>query len=166
MRYMKTKISQIRYLLPLLLAACVFAVPLPALAGCADVSPPSCNDPDNDIYCQPCNNRCIPESALCILEPIPGRTGNDMITAAEVQNGGAFFTYVNDGVWQWIFGFGVAMAVLNGTVGGLQIVLSNGDSGKSEAGKARFIWSTLGLILLLLAGVVLEFINPIGFNNV
>ena len=49
--------------------------------------------------------------------------------------------------------------------GGLQIVISNGDSGAIDAGKKRFMHSTIGLILLLLAGVILEFINPIGFVN-
>ncbi len=79
---------------------------------------------------------------------------------------GAFRQYVNSGVWQWAFGMGIAIAVLNGTIGGLEIVLSNGDSGKVEAGKSRFFWSAMGLVLLLLSGVILEFINPLGFMNI
>jgi hypothetical protein len=158
------------WLLLLLVAVTVAWVPSVARADddCSTVSPPLCEGgkKNPNLHCQPCNNRCVPQEFLCILEPIPGMLGRDIITPAEARSGGAFFAYVNSGVWQWIFGFGVAMAVLNGTVGGLQIVLSNGDSGKSEAGKSRFIWATLGLIMLLLAGVILEFINPLGFTNV
>lgn len=77
-----------------------------------------------------------------------------------------FFDYINTGLWQWAFMMGVAIAVLNGTIGGLQIVMSNGDSGKVDAGKTRFISSTIGLVMLLLSGVILEFINPIGFDAI
>lgn len=79
---------------------------------------------------------------------------------------GTFFEYVNNGVWQFAFGVGIGLAVFNGAVGGLQIVLSNGDSGKVEAGKSKFLWSIVGLIILLLSGVILEFINPFGFRNI
>jgi hypothetical protein len=106
---------------------------------------------------------CISEKDLCILEPVPG--GPSVVTP-----GGAplaiFFNYINSGVWQWAYMMGVAIAVLNGTIGGLQIVMSNGDSGKVENGKSRFIASTVGLVMLLLAGVILEFINPIGFDAI
>jgi len=112
---------------------------------------------------QPCNGGCISERDLCILEPVPGGPSS-------VSPGGAplaiFFNYINSGLWQWAFMMGVAIAVLNGTIGGLQIVMSNGDSGKVDAGKTRFISSTLGLIMLLLAGVILEFINPLGFDAI
>ncbi len=171
---MPTKNSQCRHsllrrdvMLLLVLMACMFVSGIPtarAAFGAGGVAG-ACA-----AYQQPCNGTCISERDLCILEPIPGSGANGhVITAAEAtaQGGlGAFYKYINDGIWQWAFGLGVAIAILNGTVGGLQIVLSNGDSGKSEAGKTRFIWSTMGLLLLLFAGVILEFINPIGFNNV
>ncbi len=60
---------------------------------------------------------------------------------------------------------GVAIAVLNGVIGGFQIVMSNGDSGKVDAGKTRFISSAIGLVVLLLSGVILNFINPSGFTT-
>ncbi len=112
---------------------------------------------------QPCGSLCIDERQLCILEPVPG--GNQV-----VNPGGAplqiFFDYINTGLWQWAFMMGVAIAVLNGTIGGFEIVMSNGDSGKVDKGKARFISSTIGLVMLLLSGVILEFINPIGFDAI
>jgi hypothetical protein len=144
-------------LLFFILAPNVLAQP----GACAGLTYPSCAF--LDMACQPCNGRCIPERDLCILEPLPG--GVDVIPASSTAGLGAFLLYVNSGVWQWAFAIGVALAVLNGTVGGFMIVLSNGDSGKIEAGKSRFFWSGMGLILLLLSGVILEFLNPIGFRN-
>lgn len=112
---------------------------------------------------QPCGSLCIDERQLCILEPVPG--GRQV-----VNPGGAplqiFFDYINTGLWQWAFMMGVAVAILNGTIGGLRIVMSNGDSGKVDAGKTQFISSTIGLVMLLLSGVILEFINPIGFDAI
>lgn len=111
---------------------------------------------------QPCNGGCISEQDLCILEPLPGGV-------TSIPSGGSplapFFYYVNLGVWQWAFYMGVAIAILNGTAGGFQIVLSNGDSGKVDLGKKRFIGSAIGLIILLLSGVILEFLNPCGFTT-
>jgi hypothetical protein len=72
---------------------------------------------------------------------------------------GAFFTYINQGIWGWAFGVAIGIAVLNGTVAGFQIMLGDRDSGKE-----RFMWSTIGLLVLLLAGVILAFINPAGFS--
>lgn len=119
---------------------------------------------------QPCPtaanpNRCISEQSICILEPLPGSSVTE-ITVAETGDLGAFFRYLNGGVWQWAFGVGIGAAVFGGVFAGLQIVLSNGDSGKIEAGKTRFLWATVGLLILLLAGVLLHFINPVGFQNV
>ncbi len=107
---------------------------------------------------------CPDPNDLEILEPLPG--GPTCIPASSIGNLGAVLAYVNNGVWFWAFSMGVAIAVLNGVIGGLTIVLSNGDSGKIEAGKTRFMWSAIGLIILLLSGVILAFINPRGFRNV
>lgn len=111
---------------------------------------------------QRCNGRCIPNTSLCILEPVPG--GVDEIPSGSVGLE-AFFYYINNGVWQLVYGIGIAATVFSGVLGGFQIILSNGDSGKIDAGKKRFIASIIGLIILLLAGVILEFLNPVGFTN-
>lgn len=144
--------NALRRRLPTCLALCIMSLLMPAI-----VAAQNCENNE-----QRCNGRCIPVTSLCILEPVPGGTD-------EIPSGGvglsAFYMYVNNGVWQWIFGIGVAVAVLNGTIGGLQIVLSNGDSGKIGEGKTRFISSAIGLLVLLLAGVILAFLNPIGFTS-
>lgn len=118
---------------------------------------------------QPCNmggfDLCIGKNDLCLLEPHP-ESGIQCISAGNIKNLGAFTEYVNSSLWKWMFGIGVAVAVLNGAEAGAMIVLSNGDSGKIESAKSRFFWSIVGLILLLLSGVLLSFINPAGFMNI
>lgn len=125
----------------------------PVLAAC----------PINKQPCPSAPGGCIDEKQLCILEPVPGGP-------TYLNPGGAplevFFGYINSGVWQWAFMAGVAIAVLNCVIGGLQIVMSNGDSNMVGKGKDRFIAATVGLIMLLLSGVILEFINPLGFTAV
>lgn len=104
-----------------------------------------------------------PKDTICLLEPTPGGV-------TQIGPGtDAFQLYLFGGsgtsLWEWAFGIGVAIAVLNCTIAGFQIVFSNGDSGKVENGKTRFLWATLGLALLFLAGVILHFINPAGFTT-
>ena len=141
-----------------------FAVAISLLSAIGSVHAAPCANPGQQHCPSPSDpNRCISEQDLCILEPIPG--GIDVIPASETAGLGAFLRYVNGGLWNWAFSVGVGIAVLNGTIGGLMIVLSNGDSGKVEAGKSRFFWSAMGLVLLLLSGVALQFLNPIGFKN-
>lgn len=113
---------------------------------------------------QPCHNDCIPESWICILEPWPGMPSS---MPPEIAGSalGPFLYYVNTGVWPWIFKGGIAIAIFNGVFGAFNIVTSNGDSGKIDEGKNRFLWSAIGLIILLLSGVILEFINPVGFSS-
>lgn len=114
---------------------------------------------------QSCHGSCIPETYLCILEPFPGMP-NYFTPAQTAGPLGAFFAYINTGVWQWAFRIAVAFAVFNGVGGGFDIVLSNGESGKIDAGKQKLIWSGIGLIILLLSGALLEFFNPTGFQSI
>ncbi len=127
----------------------------PVLAAC----------PVDQQPCPAAPGGCISERDLCILEPLPF-PGSPTFIPSGGKPMSAFFTYLNQGVWQWVFMIGVAIAVLNGVIGGLQIVMSNGDSGKVDAGKSRFLSSTIGLLMLLLSGVILEFINPVGFDAI
>ena len=45
----------------------------------------------------------------------------------------------------------------------LDVTDGNGDSSKVDEGKKRFIGSAIGLAVLLLSGVILHFLNPLGF---
>jgi len=121
-----------------------------------------CTDPQNPQWC-PSTNNCIPARDLCLLEATPG--GVNVIPASGFANLQGFFQYINVGMWKWAFSIGIAIAVLNGTFAGFQIVMSSGDSGIIASAKTRFIWSAVGLIMLLLTGVILQFLNPTGFRN-
>lgn len=156
----------------LLKTGSVFAV------TCSDPTPQECNGSciyATSLCCpkdqQPCNGGCIPETSLCILEPLPGTSAEIPASTTPFE---VFEDYINGtaggfmggpSLWTWAVRIGVAIAVLNGVVGGFQIVLSNGDSSKIDAGKNRFIGSAIGLAMLLLAGVILNFINPYGFGT-
>ncbi|MEQ1849828.1 MAG: hypothetical protein ABL890_04525 [Candidatus Peribacteraceae bacterium] len=111
---------------------------------------------------QMCHGECIPSTSICILEPFPG--GVTEIPSGDVGLK-AFEYYINNGVWQLVYKIGVAATVFSGVLGGFQIIISNGDSSKIDEGKKRFIVSIYALIVLLLAGVILSFLNPVGFVN-
>lgn len=113
---------------------------------------------------QPCHDQCIPESYICILEPWPGMPSSmpPEVTGSAL---GPFLYYINAGVWPWIFKGGIAIAIFSGVFGAFNIVTSNGDSGKIDEGKNRFLWSAIGLIILLLSGVILEYLNPVAFSS-
>lgn len=113
---------------------------------------------------QECHNACIPMDWLCILEPWPGMP-NAMPPQTAATPLGPLLFYVNNGVWRWAFRMGVAIAVLNGVYAGFTIIRSNGDSGKVDEGKTRFLWSALGLAMLLLSGALLSFLNPFAFQS-
>lgn len=110
---------------------------------------------------QCCRDQCIPVNCICILEPLPG--GVKTICPNDTQPLEPFFLYVNKGLWEWAFGVGIAIAVLQGVVAGFQI--TTGGQAKMEAGKERFMWAVLGLLMLLFAGAILSFINPEGFEQ-
>ncbi len=166
MGFMRTLFSAIRALILGIVIAGSFLA-----SGAVEAA--TCPGPDYPQQCPgallyPSAPGCIAANDLCILEPlpVPGGTALNAIPADKINNLGAFTTYINGGLWKWVFGIGVAVAVLNGVEAGAMIVLSNGDSGKIEGGKTRFFWSIVGLILLLLSGVLLNAINPFGFVNI
>lgn len=108
-----------------------------------------------------------PKDTICILEPVPGSKlpGGNQIPADTPDVFELYLWGGNGalGLWHWALGTGIAIAVLNCTVAGYQIVLSNGDPGMIGNGKTRFMWATIGLMILFLAGTLLNFINPSGF---
>lgn len=131
-----------RALIAALSTAFVFAAFTPNVFACAQ----------NEVDCE---GTCYPEGTVCLLEPPPGAP--KAIEPGEY----AWQLYVNDGLWQWAIMIGVGLAVLNGTIAGFQIMM-----GQRDLGKERFVWSVVGLILLLFAGVILNFINPNAFTTV
>ncbi|OGJ61104.1 hypothetical protein A3A67_04860 [Candidatus Peribacteria bacterium RIFCSPLOWO2_01_FULL_51_18] len=115
-------------------------------------------------YCQPAG-QCIGVNDLCILEPPPGYNYTRQSPPGAAWGLEAFNKYINGGVWTWVFAMGVAIAILNGVYAGFQIVMSNGDPGIIGQAKERFVWTTIGLIVLILTGVIMNFLNPYAFTN-
>ncbi len=92
-----------------------------------------------------------PDDATYTLEAEPGL--------------GTFFTYFNL-IWPWIIGCAAGIAVLQCLIGGMQMMMSGGDSGKREEGKTKLMWAIAGLLLIGLSGVILETINPLFYTQV
>lgn len=116
---------------------------------------------------------CVPEGSICLFEPPPGSPdvldppqSDDPLYLFKLYTGiGSGDTIgTTTSLWGWAVGMGIGFAILNAIIGGFQIMASNGDQGKMAAGKDRFMWAVFGLILLMFAGVILEFINPVGFK--
>jgi hypothetical protein len=103
----------------------------------------------------------INETPLQLLQP-----PDDATTQLPAQTGvGMFFTYFNL-AWPWVVGSAAGVAVLQALVGGIQIMLSGGDSGKREEGKNRLLWALAGLLMIGLSGVILETLNPLFYVQV
>lgn len=122
---------------------------------------PQC-PPGSNTYL--CHGVCISNKDLCLLEPLLGDNGPKSIPASETMKLGALKYYVNQvGVWKILFSLSAAIAVLQGIVAGFQIAYG-GQSSLDQA-KSRFMWAVIGLLMLMLSGVILNFINPIGFSS-
>lgn len=106
-----------------------------------------------------CADTCIPKGCICLLGGTPG--GQNYI--CDSQNDPAWGQYFDD-IFTWGLAIGVGLAVMNVVIGGFQITMSQGDSGKIGEGKTRIIWSIAGLMMLMFAGVILNFINPSAFR--
>lgn len=103
----------------------------------------------------------FPKKNLLLLQP-PDDTTASLPPQQDIQ---IFFTYFNL-AWPWLLGIAAGIAVLQALVGGVQIMLSGGDSGKRESGKGRMMWALAGLLMIGLAGLILETLNPLFFRQV
>ena len=61
--------------------------------------------------------------------------------------------------WPWLVGTAAGLAVLQGVVAGVQIMMG-GSPDAVEAGKTRFTWALGGMVLLGLAELILRVLNP------
>jgi hypothetical protein len=64
--------------------------------------------------------------------------------------------------WPWLLGTAAGLAVLQGVVGGVQIMYG-GSPDKVDEGKTRFTWALGGMLILGLAGLILRILNPTAF---
>ncbi|MBI5413966.1 hypothetical protein HZA38_00425 [Candidatus Peregrinibacteria bacterium] len=109
---------------------------------------------------------CPPNSSDCIelLAPFPGQdeTGRFEIkkdaTAVDIM--GKYVSQV------FLFGMGVVsiFSVLILIVGGFEYMSAGGESSKTDAAKQRITQALLGLVLVFLSALLLNFINPSFFR--
>lgn len=72
---------------------------------------------------------------------------------------GTLFSYFNL-LYPWIAGLAAGAAVLMVLVGGLQVIMSGGDSGKRGEGISRILWAIGGLLLLAFTSLIFRILNP------
>ncbi|HLD71262.1 MAG TPA: hypothetical protein VI873_01450 [Candidatus Peribacteraceae bacterium] len=97
------------------------------------------------------------KSEILLMEPVGGCS---KLTA---QAGlGTFFNYFNL-LWPWLIGTASGIAVMMTLVGGLQVIMSEGDQGKRQEGLDRIKNSMIGLLMLVFAGLILTTLNPSFF---
>lgn len=127
------------------------------------IAPNSCC-PDAGEVC--CNGQEIPDTAICLLQPPPGvgqSISTDPSSSDPFQYWQSYFGSVGgETLWTWGLWMGVGLAVLNVVVAGFEIM--GGESmGLISDGKQRMMWSIVGLMMLLFAGTLLSFLNPLFF---
>lgn len=96
-----------------------------------------------------------------LLQPLDGSPSKELPSEPGI---GILFTYFNY-AWPWVIGSAAGIGVLQALVGGIQIMLSGGKAGKDE-GKTRLQWALAGLLMVGLAGLILETLNPLFYNQI
>jgi hypothetical protein len=76
---------------------------------------------------------------------------------------GPFTAYLS-AAWPFIVRIAIAIGILNCMIGGFKIITSAGDSGALEEGKQKLLWTALGIVIFVLSGVILNFLNPTAFE--
>ena len=76
---------------------------------------------------------------------------------------GALNAYLNP-MLTWIIGVSAGLSVLMIIIGGLQIILSDGDQGKIGEGKTRILCAIFGLLFLVLSASILNLLNAYFYH--
>lgn len=109
------------------------------------------------------NNPLIPaKHPINLLQPL-----DDTTTQITPQNGDPFETFriFFDISWPLIIGTAAGVAVLWALVAGIEIMLSGSNSGMRDSGKNHLYSAIAGLLLIGLAGMILQILNPIFFTQ-
>jgi hypothetical protein len=114
---------------------------------------------DNDNLEVPELNLVINESNLNLLQPLDDQT-TSLQSSPGIQ---IFFDYFNIG-WPWLLGTAAGIAVFWALFGGLEVILSGGDTGKRQTGMDRLLWALAGLIIIACAGLILRTLNPLFYK--
>lgn len=117
--------------------------------GCAEAFP----DQVNLLGC---------DHPIWLLAPLDDATNSIQPTTGQpFESFKKFF----DISWPLIIGTSAGVALLWALVAGIEIMLSGSDSGMRDSGKNHLYSAIAGLLLIGLAGMILEILNPIFFNQ-
>lgn len=102
------------------------------------------------------------QTPLTLLQPPDETTPGSGTRTIPPQQGIDIIFFYFALLWPWLIGTAAGFAVLQGVVGGVQIMYSGSPEGVG-AGKTRFQWALFGLLMVGLAGTILRIINPIFY---
>jgi len=96
---------------------------------------------------------------ITLSAPIPIEGGEQI----EASNKSYLFVYMIK-LYRFVLTIAGIIAVLELIIAGFQISLSAGDSGKAEEGKKRIVQTLEGLGILFTSAIILNTLNPTGYN--
>lgn len=99
-----------------------------------------------------------------LLEPIP--TPRGPFRTIPTGSGVSIIQQYVVGIWSWLIGIGVGLALLRIVIGGIKIMNSGGNPGERTAAKDEIMWAIAGLLMLIMAGAILAAINPSAYGVV
>ena len=91
-----------------------------------------------------------------LIQPLDGSTTKLSSTGFSI-----IIDYFNIS-WPWIIGLAGGISVLQVLIGGAEMMMSVGQS--REDGKSRLQWAIAGMLMVALAGTILNLINPSFFT--
>ncbi len=115
-----------------------------AAAGAADDCPE-----DTPLLCR--------ARSLYLLQPLDDKTKNMEPGEKPLD---MFIAYFNMG-WPWLLGIAAGIAIVQAVWGGILIMTSAGDI---DEGKEKIQWAMIGMVMIILAGVILRFLNPLFYK--
>lgn len=65
------------------------------------------------------------------------------------------------GIFEWIFGFAAALAIIAVVYSGIMYITAGGDAAKAEKAKNNLFWAIIGVIIAILAMVIIQWVSNI-----
>jgi hypothetical protein len=100
---------------------------------------------------------------LRILEPLDTSDPDRTSTLGPAGPLSLFFQYFNPAI-TWFFAIGAGFAILNTLVAGVQIIFVADNPSRRADAVQRIIWSISGLLILAFAGMIMRFLNSVGYS--
>ncbi len=149
----------------------VVAVPVPVFsAGTACTNTGECTGA-NMVCCDnecrtTCQNLKRRRTGIYLMQPLFNQGNPDIPDFRNVQPEqgiNIIYKYFRAS-WPYVSGVATGIGVLQALIGGIEIMLSGGDSGRRQSGITRLLWSIGGLMIILLTGFILRVLNPLFYR--